>query len=50
MCSAIALAVAYWLAAKRGLSPLSWMLQFTITYLVVQILLQIGLSCGIVSF
>lgn len=50
ICSAVGLAVAYWIAVRCGLSPLSWMLQFTITYLVLQILLQVGFAYGIVSF
>ncbi len=50
ICSTAGLAVAYYIAVRRGLSPLSWMLQFTITFLLLQILLQIGFSYGIISF
>ncbi|MEH3040812.1 MAG: hypothetical protein PGN21_12185 [Sphingomonas paucimobilis] len=50
ICAAVSLVVAYGIAVKRGLFPLSWMLQFIVTYLLMQILLQVGFSYGIVSF
>ncbi|MDJ0278144.1 hypothetical protein QLH51_15200 [Sphingomonas sp. 2R-10] len=50
VCSATALAVAYYIAGKRGLSPLSWMSHFTITYLLLQIIVQTGFAYGIIAF
>lgn len=50
ICAAVAWAVCYWIAVKRGLTPLSWMVQFMIAYLSLQILLQVGFSYGVISF
>ncbi|KQM26453.1 hypothetical protein ASE57_12080 [Sphingomonas sp. Leaf11] len=47
LCAAVALIVAYSIAVRRGQSPLFWILQFTITYLIMQIVLQIIFYSGI---